>query len=195
LHQKGKGSGCLEDWQMFIHFIRRIPEFPIVKVAVGIFLWLLHLFWGDSFRPVYVGVGLLWFADTATGLYYAWINTSIKPESRRMWHGLFKLAIYALLLGVGHQLNLIAITAFIQGSIEGFIMLTESYSVMENLHKIGEYRQWKVLPTIEWVMSILQGNLNAIKAIPVVNPWSSNQQQPKKTTQTAQVNTPPEGDA
>lgn len=187
----------MEDWQVVTHFIRRITEFPIVKAIIGIFIWLLHLFWGESFRPVYGGVMLLWVVDTITGLYYARLNPEIKPESRRMYHGLVKLMIYFALLAIGHQLSLIAITLFVQGIIEGFIVLTEGYSVLENLQKIGQLHQWKILPQIEQVMMILQGNISSIKTIPGVNPWGTNPQQPSKKGKPAQspVNLPPEGDA
>lgn len=123
------------DKEIFIHFFQRLYEFPVIKTVAGIFLWALRLLYGTVFRPAYGVVMLLWLADTVTGYYHAGANPSIKPESRRMYHGLVKLAIYYGLLFLRHQFSYFEATLFIQSIIETAIILTEGYSVLENCKK------------------------------------------------------------
>lgn len=147
----------LNDFQVFFHFFKRLGEYPVVKVITGFFLGLLRILFG-TFRPVYAAVILLWLLDTATGYYYARANPVIKPESRKMFHGLVKLLIYLVLLSIGYQCGLIGLLAVVQGMIESFIVLTESYSVLENIQKICGLHHIK-FPILDQVMQLIQGRL------------------------------------
>ncbi len=147
----------LNDLEIFIHFFKRLGEYPVVKVITGIFLGLFRILFG-TFRPVYAAVILLWLLDTATGYYYARTNPSIKPESRKMFHGLVKLLIYLVLLSIGYQCGLVGMLAVVQGMIESFIVLTESYSVLENLQKICLLHKIN-FPILDQVMKMIQGRL------------------------------------
>ena len=147
----------MNDLQIFFHFFKRLGEYPVVKVIIGIFLGLLRILFG-AFRPVYGAVMLLWLLDTATGFYYARANPAIKPESRRMFHGLVKLLIYLILLSIGYQCGLVGLLAVVQGMIESFIVLTESYSVLENVQKICILHNIN-FPILDQVMKMIQGRL------------------------------------
>lgn len=149
------------DKDIVIHFFQRLYEFPVIKVVAGIFLWVLQALYGTVFRPAYGIVMLLWIADTATGYYHARANPAIKPESRRMYHGLVKLAIYYGLLFLGHQFSYFSATVFIQSVIETAIILTEGYSVLENLQKIAVLKGVNI-PFLDQIMGIVQGKINKI---------------------------------
>lgn len=156
----------MNDLQLFLHFFKRLGEFPVVKLIAGIFFGLLRILFG-TFRPVYGAVILLWLADTATGFYYARANPAMKPESRRMYHGLVKLLIYLCLLSVGYQCGTVGLLAVVQGMIESFIVLTESYSVLENVQKICTLHNID-FPVLNQIMKIIQGRL--VNANPVPAP-------------------------
>lgn len=146
----------MDDKELIVHFFQRLYEFPTVKITCGIFLWLVKILFGSIFRPVYGAIICLWLVDTLTGFYYVWTNPTLKPESRKMYHGLVKLAIYLFLLFLGHQCSLVEMTVFIQPIIESFIMLTESYSIIENLDKIAKLKEVNVL-FLTRIMSVIQG--------------------------------------
>lgn len=147
------------DKEIVFHCLRRFSEFPAVKLTAGIFIWVAKLLFGPVFRPVYAAVICLWLCDTMTGYYYARTNPDIKPESRRMYHGLVKLAIYLFLLLLGYQCSLVEVTQFIQTVTESFVILTESYSILENLDKIAKLKQIEI-PFLNRILSIIQGKLN-----------------------------------
>lgn len=149
----------MSDKEIIIHFLKRFTEFPAVKLTAGIFLWVAKLLFGPVFRPVYAAVICLWLCDTITGYYYARTNPDLKPESRKMYHGLVKLAIYLFLLLLGYQCSLVEITQFIQTIIESFVILTESYSILENLDKIAKLKNVDI-PFLNRLISIIQGKLN-----------------------------------
>jgi hypothetical protein len=125
-----------EDIDVFIHFFQRLGEFPAIKIVAGLLIGMIRMMYGPMVRPAYCSVMMLWLADTATGYYYAWANPAIVPESRRLYHGLVKLCVYYFLLFLGYQCGQIILTAFLQGIIEGAIMLTEGYSILENIDSI-----------------------------------------------------------
>lgn len=149
-----------KEWDIFMHFIQRLAENPAWKLIAGFFVGVLRVMYG-SFRPAYGTVMYLWLFDTATGFYHARANPAVTPESRRMYHGLVKLMIYYLLLFLGHQCGQIAFTAFLQGVIEGAIILTESYSILENTDKICKLHKLQV-PLLQKVLRIMQGKLDEI---------------------------------
>lgn len=158
----------MTDIEIFIHFFKRLWTNPAVKLIVGFFLGLIRILFGGTFRPVYGTVALLWLTDTATGYYYARANPAIKPESRRMYHGLVKLLIYMCLLSIGYQCQTVGVLAVVQGMIESFIVLTESYSVLENIQKICALHSIK-FPILDQVMKTIQGRLNN-NPVPSLNP-------------------------
>ncbi len=149
----------MDDKALLLHIWQRIVEFPMVKVLTGLGLWLLKLLFGAAFRPVYGAVIFLWLADTASGFYNAWINPAERPNSRRLYHGLVKLGTYLFLLALGYQCSQAELTLFIRAAIEGFILFTESYSILENLQAIGRAKGQE-LPILDQVMRAIQGRLN-----------------------------------
>ncbi len=151
----------MTDKEIFLHFLERIYAFPVVKAATGIFLWLVRLLYGPVFRPAYATVLLLWLTDTATGFYYARANPEVKPESRRMYHGLVKLVRYYILLFLGYQCSRAEATVFVQTVIESFILLTETYSVLENLQRICKLKGIRA-PILNWVMRVIQGRIDGV---------------------------------
>ena len=153
--------------QLFGHFIRRLVNFPAVKILTGIFIWLLKILFGSVLRPAYGAVIILWMVDTATGFYHARVNPKIKPSSKRMRRGLVKLGLYLFLLVLGHQCSLVEMTACIQAIIESFIILTESYSVMENLEKIARLKGVEIT-WLERLMKVIQGEMQATAAVQTV---------------------------
>jgi phage-related holin len=116
---------------------------------------------GSIFRPAYGIVGLLWVIDTATGYYHAWANPAVKPESRRMYHGIVKVAIYYFLMFLGYQIGRCGVDmmVMIQTVIEMAIILTESKSVLENLDKINTLKGWNI-PLISQLLALVEGRLN-----------------------------------
>ena len=150
------------DLETIKHFFSRLFEYPAAKIAAGVFLWLVKVCFGSVFRPAYGAVMILWLADTATGYYHARTNPEIIPCSRRMYHGLVKLAIYYFLLFLGFQCSLLPATLFVQTVIEMFIILTEFYSICENLQKIALLHGLE-FPLIEKLMSVIQGKIDITK--------------------------------
>jgi phage-related holin len=147
------------DKELLVHFIQRLAHFPVLKISTGILLWLIKLLFGSVFRPAYSAVLILWLADTATGSYHAWANPAVKPESRRIYHGLVKLGLYLFLLLVGHQCSLAELTVFAQTVIEGFIIFTESYSILENLQQICALKG-VAIPLLDQIMRTIQGRFS-----------------------------------
>jgi disulfide bond formation protein DsbB len=150
-----------EDLNVIIHFFQRLGEFPAVKIAVGIFVWLVHLMFGTAFRPAYGVVGLLWLVDTLTGYYHSWANPAIIPESRRMYHGLVKLTVYYFLMFLGYQVARMGleIVMVMQTTIEVAIVFTEFKSVIENVKKIGTLKKWSpsIMALINQIAKLLEG--------------------------------------
>jgi len=144
------------------YFLQRLVEYSAVKVFLGTILWVIELCFGSIFRPAYGAVMILWLADTATGYYHARTNPEIVPCSRRMYHGLVKLAIYYFLLFLGFQCSLLPATLFVQTVIEMFIILTEFYSICENLQKIALLHGLE-FPLIEKLMAVIQGKIDITK--------------------------------
>jgi hypothetical protein len=153
----------VNDVEIVIHFFKRLSEYPMVKIIIGFFVGLIRILFGGTFRTVYGAVMLLWLSDTATGYYYARTNPAVKPESRRMYHGLVKLLIYLILLSIGYQCQSVGLLLVVQGMIESFIVLTESYSVLENIQKICILHNWN-FPILDQVMKMIQGRLNPAPA-------------------------------
>ncbi len=149
----------LDDKSWIVHILQRLAEFPGAKVAAGLGLWLLKLLFGPVFRPAYSAVILLWLADFATGFYHARANPAVRPDSRRLYHGLVKLGIYLFLLVLGYLCSQTELTVFVRTVIESFIILTESYSILENLQKICALKRLSV-PLLDQIMGAIQGRLN-----------------------------------
>jgi phage-related holin len=150
------------DFETIKHFFARLFEYPGTKVAAGVFLWLIQACFGSVFRPAYGVVIILWLTDTATGYYHARANPEIVPCSRRLYHGLVKLAVYYFLLFLGFQCSRLPVTSFVQTVIEAFIILTESYSICENIQKIALLHGLN-FPLIEKIMAIIQGKIDTTK--------------------------------
>lgn len=155
-----KGVIIVRDFETIKHYIEQLFQHPAWKLSAGFIVGLLKLLFG-SFRPVYEGIIILWLIDTATGFYYARKNPEIIPESRKMFHGLVKLSIYLLVLIIAYQLGKNSIMAYLQFPIEGFVLGTEGYSILENIKKIGNLKG-KKYPIVEAIMGVLQGKINSI---------------------------------
>ena len=160
LQEKARSDDKLKEWDVFGHFFQRLAEYPAWKFIAGFLIGVLRVMYG-SFRPAYGTVMCLWLTDTATGFYHARANPAVIPESRRMYHGLVKLMIYYLLLFLGHQCGQVALTAFLQGIIEGAIMLTEGYSILENIDKICKLKKINI-PIIQKILGVTQDKLEDI---------------------------------
>lgn len=149
----------MNDKEAVLHFFDRLGECPAVKLIAGIFLWLGKALFGPVFRAAYGAVGVLYILDFITGYSYAWMSPQIKPDSRRMFHGLVKLLIYLLLLIVGHQATSVMFGSFIQSVIEAFVVLTEVKSILENLKTIADFKGVHI-PFLDALTVMVQGKLN-----------------------------------
>jgi hypothetical protein len=148
----------LNDFEIIKHYIEQLLQHPVLKVITGFLITLIKLMYGPVLRPAYGVVIILWLVDTATGYYYVWRNPAIVPESRRMYHGLVKLSLYYFLLFLGYQCGQIVLTAFLQGIIEGAILLTEGYSILENIEKTAALKG-NELPIVKTIMKLMKGKL------------------------------------
>ncbi len=152
-----------KELDVFIHFLQRIGEYPAVKIICGIFVWLIRFLFGAVFRPAYGIVGFLWVVDTVTGYYHAWANPAIKPESRRMYHGIVKISVYYFLMVLGYQMarSGYEMIIMIQTTIEMAIMITEGKSILENAKKIKELKGWNI-PLIDLLLGLFEGKIGQV---------------------------------
>ena len=74
--------------------------------------------------------------DFILGYGHAWMNPKIRPDSRKMFHGIVKLLVYSCLLIAGYQTTFLLGGTLFQSIIEAYIGLTEFKSVLENIQKI-----------------------------------------------------------
>jgi hypothetical protein len=151
----------MNDFEIIKHYLGHLWQYPVWKLTAGLFVGFIKLLYGPVLRPAYGIVILLWLADAVTGYYYAWKNPVVIPESRRMYHGLVKLWIYYFLLFLGYQCGRIVLTAFLQGIIESAIVLTEGYSILENMEKIVALKGMEI-PVLKTVMRCLKGKITKI---------------------------------
>lgn len=145
--------------QVFKDFVEKLLDNPVIKIPAGFFLYVLRFLFGSVFRAAYGAVAVLFIADFVTGYSYAWMNPEISPDSRKMFHGLIKLLIYAGLLFVGHQVSVVQFGALLQSTFEMMIVLTEAKSVLENLQKIAKFKNVEI-PLLDMLIALVQGKID-----------------------------------
>lgn len=117
--------------------LQRLAEWPVWKAIAGAVIATLHFLIGDvtpALRAILVLVALDWL----TGFSYALIRREV--SSHRLFRGSVKLAIYLILIILGHQCAMSGIPVAgmgVAGLIEGYLLLTEAVSVAENLDRIA----------------------------------------------------------
>jgi hypothetical protein len=148
----------MNDLEIIKHYIAQLWQHPVWKLITGFLIAVIKLMYGPVLRPAYGIVIILWLTDTATGYYYVWRNPAIVPESRRMYHGLVKLCLYYFLLFLGYQCGQIVLTAFLQGIIEGAILLTEGYSILENIERTAALKGVEI-PIVKAIMKLMKGKI------------------------------------
>lgn len=144
--------------QVFKDFFEKLIDNPVIKIPAGFFLYTFRFLFGPV-RAAYGAVAILFIADFITGYSYAWMNPEINPDSRKMFHGLIKLFIYAGLLFVGHQVSVVQFGALLQSTFEMMIVLTEAKSVLENLQKIAKFKNVEI-PLLDILIALVQGKID-----------------------------------
>lgn len=126
-----------EFWDQIVWVFRRLGECSLWKLLAGAILTAAQFLCGDM-RPALSAILVLAGMDFLTGFAYAVMKREV--SSSRLLRGGLKLAIYGNLLVLGHQFavsELVGIGVAVSGLIDGYLMLTEAVSVVENLDRIA----------------------------------------------------------
>lgn len=157
----GSGDGIMNDLEVIKHFFEKLLQYPGIKIVAGFFLWALHLCFGNEMRTAYITIPILCFVDFLTGYYHAWANPAITPTSAKLRAGLTKILVYGSILLVSYQFSKFPIIAFLQGIIEASIILTEGYSVLENVEKITVLKGIDI-PILKAIMAKIKGKTDEV---------------------------------
>lgn len=154
----GRGWILMDELNIFLGYGKRLMEAPFWKVVFGLFMGLVQMLFGDIMRPVLLSIGFLWFWDAVTGLRYARANPKITPNSRRMRMGVYKLGFYIILVSVGHLCTAHPLTSWLSGIIYGVIMVTEVWSIFENIDDYCRL-QGREIKFIRVILNLLRGRI------------------------------------
>ena len=152
----------MDDKEVTVHFLNELKEQPFIKIILGFSLAVLKVLFGPTFKGVYAAVLILYVIDFCFGYGHAWLNPKIKPDSRKMFHGLIKLLIYMALLIVGYQISHVLFGVFIQSIIEAFIVLTETKSIFENMKLIADLKGLDI-PFLNILINKVDGKMDEMK--------------------------------
>jgi len=136
--------------------VEHLIELPYTKMFFGGFMVCLQFLFGEM-RPAVSAIVVLFCLDFITGFAYAIMKHDVSSE--RLLRGAVKLLIYGNLLIISHQLTfsgtLLSVSILVTSIIEGYILLTESISITENLNRVALH--YKIdLPFLTYIIKVLK---------------------------------------